>query len=298
MGGSKFMKEKRGQMHYEYIVAMILGIMVLSLALYFIFIEYFNEEGFDLEVCRQSILLRANLPDVEVVGFTLTSFKDKYPLKCKTQVLNIDYEDRGLAEREIANAIAASWNLMGKGQNYIFPSVKEWGRQVPCLIFYRIHIDEDVREFYDSNNQINLQGALHLKFGDSNYLDYLNPEDGPHAFNYFKGWGEEFNFTKIMASVYDDGKTVYVLDPKNPDYRVFYFPEKIDPLRDFFIIYAEPNHYNSDSESGRAIYPYFILTQDLGVLDSIWIGYGGNVFKGDLFPNLQQICSSVETIPA
>jgi hypothetical protein len=82
---------KRGSEKYYILISMILGLIILTISLFFIFNEYFTQNELNLETCRQSVVLR-NL------GFEaerpITSFlevtKDMVPLKCKNEVVTLD----------------------------------------------------------------------------------------------------------------------------------------------------------------------------------------------------------------
>ncbi|MDH3353523.1 MAG: hypothetical protein OEL87_03680, partial [Nanoarchaeota archaeon] len=86
---------KRGGYKYSIILSLILGLMVLSLSMYFIFNEYFTSDDVGWEVCRQSIQIREMLPEYHEAWTTLTpvNFKKNFPLKCKTMVVDIEKED-------------------------------------------------------------------------------------------------------------------------------------------------------------------------------------------------------------
>ena len=141
------MKNKRGDMHYI-LIAFILGLVVLSFALYFIFQEYFTSETLDMESCRQSVVLRGTLPEADFAGLTPISFKDDFPLKCKTQVYQITKEDveKELAGKIIADAMVQCWAIFGNGDYSIFPS-KLLGSDSFCVPCARVHLNEDAKKY-------------------------------------------------------------------------------------------------------------------------------------------------------
>ena len=76
---------------YYIIISLILGLLVLGLVLYYLFQEYFTEEDIDLEVCRQSVILRNSMPNAErIATSSIEEIKGMFPLKCKTDVIKID----------------------------------------------------------------------------------------------------------------------------------------------------------------------------------------------------------------
>jgi hypothetical protein len=76
------MANKKGDEKYYIIISLILGVIILGLSLYMIFNEYFTSEDIDWETCRQSVVLRANLPDRQLATLGV-SIKGQYPLKRK-----------------------------------------------------------------------------------------------------------------------------------------------------------------------------------------------------------------------
>ena len=118
---------KKGDEKYYILMSMILGLIILSLSLYFIFQEYFDEEVLDREACRQSIVLRNLLPvsDRPLSTF-IESSKNLVPLKCKTEVVVID-DDPSVSNigphvmKQIADVMVDCWSLFGKGDSKLFP---------------------------------------------------------------------------------------------------------------------------------------------------------------------------------
>ncbi|MBU2576974.1 MAG: hypothetical protein KKF50_04595 [Nanoarchaeota archaeon] len=205
---------KRGDYKWDVMIALILGLIVLSLSLYFIFQEYFNEDMISQESCRQSVILRGNLPEGEKAGITYASFKDDFPLKCKTQVVTIDYEDTEKAGKLIADTLAQCWYLFGEGELQIFPADK-YGFESFCTPCARIHFSPEVKSFYEKN-EIDVSVALGKVFQDATYKTYLSQAFQPSvgvnwmvansdkSINEFKFSGNKF--------LVDDAQTSGVLD--------------------------------------------------------------------------------------
>ena len=77
---------------YGLIFKLILGIAVV-LVVFGLFVSNNIGDEVDVAVCRESLAVRAQLPDVESWGLDFWSFKDKWPLKCQTSEVKIDYND-------------------------------------------------------------------------------------------------------------------------------------------------------------------------------------------------------------
>ncbi len=172
------MVNKKGQKYYI-IVSMILGLMVLSLSLYFIFNEYFTEDDLDWQVCRQSVLLRANAVEtsntngVGEVGAVATDLPEKFPFKCKSDLIEIDYYDEERAKKEIADSVASCYALYGAGVNHLYTSdFFDAGKK--CFVCSRIHFEEDVVEEY-SKKELNVGNYLISSKSSTgiSYFDYI-----------------------------------------------------------------------------------------------------------------------------
>jgi len=264
---------KKGSEKYYILISLILGLIVLGIVLYFLFYQYFGEEEINYETCKQSILLRATAPEF----LNAVSTKNLFPLKCKTEVINIDYKDTNKAEKEFAEAIVSSWALIGNGYYKITP-VKITQIKCPCLVTVRYHLEEDVKEYY-RNNPINFKKALYSKFiRETSYMDYLKNNGNP--FFRFSSWGNNFSITSCNAD--------YVFG-SNIDECKITFPEKLDvDGGDIFIILTVP----SEEKMKPAI--TFFQAKDIGeahkaLIDVSILG----IPIGDL-----KICDYIETVPA
>ncbi len=275
------MINKKGDEKYYIIISLILGIIIIAISMYFIFQEYFNDDKLSWETCRQSIILRNTLPENQ-----LASSKGIAPLKCKTEVINIDTLNRTNAERQIADSILSSWNIIGNGNFLVFPgdAWALWGVQKsPCMVFVRVALSEKSRREFSGSNKINLEESLNLVINGKTYFDFLNPKDKPHAFQYFNNWNDTgFSVVFVDASLNDDLKK---------SAKVFSFPKYIYPEKgDLFIIYSEPTVVVNSGK--RSLKPFLILIQqsDWDKLYFEWMGYDYTIKA--------KICTSYETIPA
>ena len=205
---------KKGDYKYGIILSLILGVMVLSLSLYFIFQELWSEDELDWEICRQSIQVRALLPEPGKFGFKV-SFKDDYPLKCKTQVVNIekkDIENIKDAQKVIAETMARCWALYDKGDSNSFPS-DVYGGSVTCVPCARIHLTEDAKKELEKRGlkEINIRDSLNLKMTkDYSYFEYLNNS------------GKKFAaFNPAFSREFDFSENEFRIDIKDKDAAVF-----------------------------------------------------------------------------
>jgi hypothetical protein len=123
-----------------YILALILGLIVLTLSMYFLFFEYFSSDELDGQECRQSVILRANSPDLKNLG---TDMKGLFPLKCRTEVVTLDSSDPDEIYEKISRAVASGWYMFGRGEfdfvhrEYLDPLSKK--KLSYCVVFARLH---------------------------------------------------------------------------------------------------------------------------------------------------------------
>ena len=169
--------DKSGDYKWSIMLSLILGLLILSFSLYFIFNELWTDDDADRQICRQSIQLRNLLPNVEKGGIDWTSFKSDYPLRCKTHVVEIIKSDVVVqdgvmeAERKIAEAMAECWALYDKGDANAFPAeVFKYSTCVPCA---RIHLTDEAKTELGTRT-INIRNALDLKMSkDYSYYNFL-----------------------------------------------------------------------------------------------------------------------------
>ena len=137
---------KVGSEKYYIIISLILGIIVLSLSLYFIFYEYFSEDDVSWETCRQSVLLRSG----NAINIVKEAQAKSFSFKCKTEVVEIDFKDYDKAGRLIMDTMAQCWSLFGEGKLQLY-SGNFLGSDKNCFYCARIHFTEDVKDFYGHN---------------------------------------------------------------------------------------------------------------------------------------------------
>ena len=286
------MKNRRGDYKYYLLASLIIGLLVLSISLFFIFKEYFTGDDADWEVCRQSLVLRNAMPEADL-KLMVESGKDVLPVKCKNSVVNINYKDVPRAENEIANAIGNCWYLTGRGEYEVFPSSK-WAWDIgytPCIVCSRIHISPEVEEYYSKEgNSIQFQIALSSNYVDkeTSFWNYLNPNQSKKAFMYFNGWNNSgFSILPFVSWDLGGGISHGIADTV----KSFNFPSFFNTSRgDLYVFYVEPSGKLFTSDV-RDVKPYMILMQqdDLNSLNSSWTSYGF------VAPELQ-VCSSVESV--
>lgn len=221
--GNRLLKSKRSAEKYYLIVSIILGMILLVIALYWIFQEYFTQGVINQETCRQSIILRGTVPDAKLASINWGDLKGNYPLKCKNDVLEIDYKDVPRAEKEIADKLVECWSMFGNGNQRIFPE-KNWETYSDCVPCSRIHFDSEVKDYYVQNynnngkivdNRINTERMImQQKFsGSLSYFEFLQKA------------GENAQRGKIRADVqafignviFDDASSNTNIDRSNID---------------------------------------------------------------------------------
>ncbi len=211
------MVNKVGSEKYYIIISLILGLMVLALGLYFIFAEFFNQDEIDWEVCRQSIILRAGLPNLKELG---TDLKGAFPLKCKTEVVTIDSVEPDEVYGEISEAIASGWYMFGEGKlDFIHRDYLNNERY--CMVFARIHFSsESIEKFNLALAKSSYPDSDKTQFTLDFYSYYLNTKipDGARTYNqYLPMLGSDEPSPRFVwdSEVYpqkDDVALVYVMN--------------------------------------------------------------------------------------
>ena len=223
-------------MEKEHIVTLILGLLVAAIA--FGFITSTDSDNTNTEVCRQSVIVRDTIPNVEVRTLELLDLKEKYPLNCQTQVLNINYEDKDKATKEVLNSIVECWYMFGNGK--LNPLTSNISGST-CSICTRVHFDKEVEDYYIAN-PINLKESLNSEWkNDITYKSYLTAQVNGALQNYYI-FTDSYNSENILKSnKYESGVSKKLTN--------FTLPEKIDVSKgDFFITfryfrYKEEYHY-------------------------------------------------------
>ena len=191
---------KRAQWQ-NYLLPAIMAILVLGISFYFIFNEYFTSEDIDRDVCRQSVMVRSSLPEVDVVGTTPISFKKQFPLKCKTNVIDITSDDvkEKRVDNIIGDALVECWYIFGSGDGDVFPA-SVFGKTTSCIPCARIHFTNEAKKMINDSKElkgkIDIEGLLNgAKFDDKFF--YLN---------YLKGVGKLFEpFNPAFNNPFDLG---------------------------------------------------------------------------------------------
>ena len=298
---------KRGQgLKYDVLIALLIGLIIVAIVLWFLFHEYFTSEDISWETCRQSIILRANTPEKDLV-ITTVGVKGIFPLKCKTEVVNINYKDVKKVQTEFGNSLLSAWYLVGNGMYKIFPS-STWDFKSHCIIVKRIHLDSKVRDYYNitSENKISLRDALNSNYKNGinfySYIKSVNKEANPFLFIKRASDDDNFRvltsgysldvtlFLKVLAptlaftGIYDNNHNIQIgKDPEGPGVIV---PGVFDPAKgDLFIVVASP------ARSEKEITPYIVWLQ-ANSLNELQSSLGGFLWLD------ASVCDYIETVPA
>ena len=218
------MVSKKGDQKYYIIISLILGLVILTISLYWIFGEFFDEDELDWEVCRQSIILRAGLPEKDLVGLKL-DVKGAFPLKCKTEVVTIDnLRDPEEVYKKIADAVASGWYMFGEGK-LDFVHRDATASQTVCMAFARIHISEEAYRDFDIKRDASAWSKYPFDFGRGFSFYY--------GFEKFENSGGTYN---DYLSIYEGG------DVSKEGNLVIYWDGLMTPPyaipRDYFIVYV------------------------------------------------------------
>jgi len=177
----------------NYLLPAILAVLVLGISFYFIFNEIFVGDDLDWEVCKQSIIVRGALPDQDLPGFEINTFKDNFPLKCKTSVIEVTKDDIMLDENDkrnvdkiIGDALTRCWVTFANGDAGIFPP-DFYGKTTMCIPCARIHLTKEAKKAVmddkDLEGRIDIEGLLNGEKFDGRFF-YLN---------YMRGVGQLFD---------------------------------------------------------------------------------------------------------
>lgn len=174
-------------MEKEYIVTIILGLLVVAIAFGFLTSDLGGDS--ELEICRQSVIVRDAIPETSIGVLQFTNFKEKYPLDCKTRLIIIDYEDKERATKEVMDTIAECWYMYGNGQYDFIPNYEgllgRLGSESSCAMCSRIHFTENVKNYY-INNPINISEGLNLEMKNQiTYKTYLTVNVDEVLQNYY-----------------------------------------------------------------------------------------------------------------
>ncbi|GEM_PF-5130261 len=209
---------KRGDYKYGVLLALILGLMIVGLSIYFIFNEYFTQDEINYDICKQSLVLRANSPEAPLT--VITASTKSFPVKCKTEVINIDFENTSKSEELIAQTMRGCWSMFLEGKSQLFPG-ESGSRGSWCLPCARISFDEKVKDFYSrEENKINVTKALQGKIPKMSitFNDYLKK-----AFTYAKYYG---------------GKDIFNIEGSGWEAKII-LPEKVEPSKGDILVFLQ-----------------------------------------------------------
>lgn len=190
---------KRGSEKYYIIISFILGLLVLGIGLTLIF-DIGKNDNLDFEACRNSIIIRANTPKASFADLDLLQLKDSYPLKCKTNVINVEEKDVKNIEKIMGDSLAECWALFGNGDSEVFPAGNIASGDSVCVPCARIHFTEEAKQKLVSDNKdIFVRDILDNRMTqDYSYYSYLRdsgkqfPAFDPASSGEFLFEGEEF----------------------------------------------------------------------------------------------------------
>lgn len=149
------MKNKKADEKYYILTSMIIGILILGLAFFFIYKEFFTSEEINWETCKQSIQMRAAIPNN-----LLDAAKNSFSLKCKTTPFVISPKDASDASKQIADITAQCFQLFGEGRAELFPR-NMIERDLNCIICARISMDSKLKaKFSLPENKISVASYI------------------------------------------------------------------------------------------------------------------------------------------
>ena len=139
-------QNKKGSEMYYIIISLILGLILIGIVFSWIYQEYFfGEDELKLQQCRESIFTRSKIPHTEWKTINPLDLKEKYPLKCETNIITINEGNQENAEKIISDAIAACWALYDEGRVDLYHPDFQWATaKTSCFTCARIHFDVDV----------------------------------------------------------------------------------------------------------------------------------------------------------
>jgi len=256
---------KRGDFKYDILMYLILGVLVLGISLFFIFQEFWTGDDSSREICAQSIQLRALTPEVKKAGLAITDFKDQFPLKCKTNVVDIslgDIQDIKRAQGKIAESMAECWALYGSGDYDVFPS-EFYGPDSICTPCSRIHLTKEARDYMVSNNvRLSIKDSLNLKM-----------REGYTYYSYLDNSGDQFPAFSLASSLdfVLDGDAFEVRE--EGDNAVIFINRLTGAKDEGYVIFGD-----SSNKISRIILPEFMNPQDGDLI----INYGTLTFTRDM----------------
>jgi len=125
-------------------------------------------------------MVRSAMPEIDAAGFTIASLKNDFPLKCKTNVIEItekDVED-GKVDGIIGDALAECWFVFGSGDANVF-AANVYMKTTTCIPCARIHLTNKAKSAVvdgkiDISGILNDKSLFDLGGKKTSYLNYLN----------------------------------------------------------------------------------------------------------------------------
>lgn len=250
-------KDKKAQWR-GYILPLILGLIVLSLVLYFIFKEYFTEEDLGWQQCRQSVLVRSVTPELRAGGIGIADLKNKFPLKCQTNVVEIDFEDKEKAEKLVTDTLAQCWYMFLEGKQALFPGGADlYPYCVPCA---RIHFEEKVKDFYSyKKNPLDISVALNRPLQNTGvtYKEYFGKAFQLYI-TYWTDLLDIINFGGADTVNFDFSKDYFKIDSASwtlgTKLGKVYLPKKISSENGDILIIFQQIVFRTDEIDSNMIY--------------------------------------------
>ncbi len=263
---------KKGEMTSKMLITIILLITGFVILL-FVYLQI-AEGDIDREVCHQSVILRATIPNIA------QSF---IPLKCKTAKICVKgdkFFDRGKCEEEfgdikgiskvkvdkveqiekvISQEIIDCWTMMGEGkvslfQQYWAENYGIGGVYPTCVICSRIAFDEESLEKIDLSkvDVIEYMKANKIPNGKETYYDYLSGEEGKISIK--EGL---LNVKDIKEEVKDNTKTLKAdskdsVDVEEQNLEVVKI-NHADEIAVLFMQISAPSHGDSVLNLGKTV---------------------------------------------
>ena len=303
----------------NYLLPAIMAVLVLGISFYFIFNEYFTGEGMDREVCKESVMVRSAMPEVKVAGLNLVSLKDDFPLKCKTNVVEVTKDDvvinkegKRNVDNIIGDALVECWYIFGRGDANVF-AASLYGQTTTCVPCARIHLTNEAKAAV-VDGKIDIEGILN----DVNLFDIGGKKTS--YLNYLNGVGEKFYpFNPMETRGFDLGGEKFGLEGvgfwnrvDNPDFKTkldsdvsewgafgkVVLPKYLDVEKGDLIISVGEVTTSADVENDYVPYMfYFQNGQDdyLKEMDKTFFQWGLTGFDTTAS---ESICDSWEGIPA
>lgn len=229
-----------------YVISMILAILALAIFALIIYAFPWSETS-NRELCHESVLLKATMPD-----YLLVSPKDAISVRCKSKKICVtsksfgkgecttlqgdyttmrvsgnDNEVKEKIQMFLAREMADCWNMMGQGNLEIFTREKSWTIDAfsQGVICSRIEFDKEFLRKYDDMSK-NFTGLSRYmithKVPENNvsYMDYLmSGADGVASEAYF---GNILNPSK-EGNIANHGDQIDSIDLSTP--KVIFYVE-------------------------------------------------------------------------